>query len=337
MDQGANTVDATTQNIANLAPATNLTYDPATRVLGSSTGTDVTLPEATTLAAGLLSAANQAKLDSITVDRATLTVAPVRNNTGSAIAKGVPVCVTGSSGTTKTIAPADASLEATAANTLGLTLEAISSNSDGFVVTEGPLTGVNTSGLTEGGLVFLSETTGQLTSTRPTQPAHGVVLGWCVKASAGTSGILYVKVDNGQELNELHDVLISSAVTGPQVLWRSSLTTSWGNRTLAAGDVGADATGTAAAAVAAHLAVADPHPTYLTQAEAGALYAAASHNQSASTITGLASVATSGTYTDLSGRPTLRCGPERGHGSGQCPHPGFVGADSVRAAAGVCR
>jgi hypothetical protein len=34
-------------------------------------------------------------------------------------------------------------------------------------------------------------------------------------------------------------------------------------------------------------------------------YAAASHNQSASTITGLASVATSGTYTDLSGRPTL--------------------------------
>jgi hypothetical protein len=257
MDQGANTVDATTQNIANLAPPTNLTYDPTTRVLSSSTGTDVTLPEATMLAAGLLSAANQAKLDSITVDRATLTVAPVRNNTGSAIAKGVPVCVTGSSGTTKTIAPADASLEATAANTLGLTLEAIPANSDGFVVTEGPLTGVNTSGLTEGGLVFLSETTGQLTSTRPTQPAHGVVLGWCVKASAGTSGILYVKVDNGQELNELHDVLISSAVTGPQVLWRSSLTTSWGNRTLTAGDVGADATGTAAAAITAHLAAAD--------------------------------------------------------------------------------
>ena len=257
MDQGANTVDATTQNIANLAPPTNLTYDPTTRVLSSSTGTDVTLPEATMLAAGLLSAANQAKLDSITVDRATLTVAPVRNNTESTIAKGVPVRVTGSSGTTKTIAPADASLEATAANTLGLTLEAIPANSDGFVVTEGPLTGVNTSGLTEGGLVFLSETTGQLTSTRPTQPAHGVVLGWCVKASAGTSGILYVKVDNGQELNELHDVLISSAVTGPQVLWRSSLTSPWGNRTLTAGDVGADATGTAAAAITAHLAAVD--------------------------------------------------------------------------------
>jgi hypothetical protein len=183
----------------------------------------------------------------------------------------VPVYVTGSSGTTKTIAPADASVEATAANTMGLTLEAISSNSDGFVVTEGPLTGVNTSGLAEGGLVFLSETTGQLTSTRPTQPAHGVVLGWCVKAGAGTSGILYVKVDNGQELDELHDVLISSATTG-QVLRRAS-SGLWINQTLTAGDVGADSTGTAAAAIAAHLAAVDPHPTYLTQTEAGALYA----------------------------------------------------------------
>jgi hypothetical protein len=36
---------------------------------------------------------------------------------------------------------------------------------------------------------------------------------------------------------------------------------------------GKEATGTAAAAVAAHLAAADPHPAYLTQTEAGALYA----------------------------------------------------------------
>jgi hypothetical protein len=154
---------------------------------------------------------------------------------------------------------------------MGLTLEAIANNSDGLVVTEGPLAGVNTSGLTEGGLVFLSETTGQLTSTRPTQPAHGVVLGWCVKTGAGTSGILYVKVDNGQELDELHDVLISSATPG-QVLRRAS-SGLWINQTLTAGDVGADPTGTAAAAITAHLAAVDPHPTYLTQTEAGALYA----------------------------------------------------------------
>lgn len=138
----------------------------------------------------------------------------VRNNTGSAIAKGVPVYVTGSSGTTITIAPADASTEATAAETLGLTTASIANNTDGTVIAVGLLDGLNTSALTEGQIVWLSETTGALTTTRPTQPAHGVVCGYCVKQGSGTSGILYVKVDNGLELSELHDVLVTGATAG---------------------------------------------------------------------------------------------------------------------------
>ena len=231
----AETREATAAAIAALAPPTNLSYDEATRLLSSSNGTDVTLPLVSPTVAGLLSAAGWLKLDSIVVDRATLTVAPVRNNSGSTIAKGTPVIVTGSSGTTKTIAPADASTEATAANTLGLTLDAIANNADGFVVTEGPLSGVNTAGLTEGQLFYLSETTGGVTSTRPTQPAHGVVLGWCVKSGAGTAGILYVKVDNGVELDELHDVLITSPTAG-QVLRRAS-DGLWKNAALVASDL----------------------------------------------------------------------------------------------------
>lgn len=269
--QGGQQKATTTQAIANKAPGTDLTYDAATRTLTSSTGADAVLPEASAVAAGLESAADKAKLDAITVDRATLTVAPVRNNSGSSLAKGVPVYVTGSSGTAKTVAAADASVEATAANTLGLMLDTAANNSDGFVVTEGPLTGVNTSTLTEGQLVFLSETTGALTSTRPTQPAHGVVIGWCVKQAAGTAGILYVKVDNGLELDELHDVLIVNPSTG-QVLRRAA-DGLWKNHTLAAADVGADPAGTASSAVAAHVAAADPHPDYLTPAEGNAVYA----------------------------------------------------------------
>jgi hypothetical protein len=252
-------------------PGTNLSYDAATRTLASSTGTDVVLPEATAAVAGLASAAHITKVDSITVDRARLTVAAVRNNSGSSLTKGTAVYVTGSSGTAPTVAAADASVEATAANTLGVMLETVGNNADGLVLTEGPLAGVDTSNLVENGLVFLSETTGQLTSIRPTQPAHGVVIGYCIKQAAGTAGILYIKVDNGQELNELHDVLVTSPATG-QVLRRAA-SGLWVNQALAAGDVGADASGTAAAAIAAHLAAADPHPTYLTQAEAGALYA----------------------------------------------------------------
>ena len=243
MDQAGTTVDATSQAIANLAPATNLSYDPATGLLSSSTGADVTLTLADATNPGLLSAAGFTKLGSITVDRASLTVSTVRNITGASIAKGTPVYVTGSSGTVKTVAPADASVEATAANTLGITAEAIAHNSNGLVVTEGELSGVNTSALTEGALVFLSETTGAITSTRPTQPAHGVVLGWCIKQGSGSSGILYVKVDNGAELDEIHDVLITSPATG-QVIRRAS-DGLWKNAQLAAADI--SGLGTAAA------------------------------------------------------------------------------------------
>ncbi|MFN9721370.1 MAG: hypothetical protein ACK58L_21950, partial [Planctomycetota bacterium] len=74
------------------------------------------------------------------------------------------------------------------------------------------------------------------TTTRPTQPAHGVVCGYCVKQAAGTAGILYVKVDNGLELAELHDVLLSGATTG-QVL-RLASDGLWKNHTLIPADIG---------------------------------------------------------------------------------------------------
>ena len=235
MDQAGGTKDATTQDIANLAPDTDLSYTAATQTLASSTGADVVLPVATTTDAGLESAADKIKLDNITVDSATVVRKLVRNNSGVAIAKSQPVYQTGSSGTTITVALADASSEATAAQTLGLAQDAIADNATGFVIAVGELAGLNTSTLLEGQIVWLSETAGGLTTTRPTQPAHGVVLGYCVKQGSGTSGILYVKVSNGQELDELHDVLITSPTAG-QVLRRAS-DGLWKNAVLAAADI----------------------------------------------------------------------------------------------------
>jgi hypothetical protein len=235
MDQAGGTKDATTQDIANLAPDTDLSYTAATQTLASSTGADVVLPVATTTDAGLQSAADKIKLDNITVDSATVVRKLVRNNSGVAIAKSQPVYQTGSSGTTITVALADASSEATAAQTLGLAQDAIADNATGFVIAVGELAGLNTSTLVEGQIVWLSETAGGLTTTRPTQPAHGVVLGYCVKQGSGTSGILYVKVSNGQELDELHDVLITSPTAG-QVLRRAS-DGLWKNAVLAAADI----------------------------------------------------------------------------------------------------
>jgi hypothetical protein len=69
-----------------------------------------------------------------------------------------------------------------------------------------------------------------------------------------------------------------------------------------------EATGAATAAVAGHVAAADPHSQYLTSAEGNAAYATAEQGTLAATAVqpgGLAAVATSGAYNDLSGRPTI--------------------------------
>ena len=221
--------------------ATDLSWDAATHTVASSTGTDAVLTEATTTLPGLMSAADKALVNYA----ATVTVA-VRNNSGVTIPKGAAVYVTGSSGTTITVALADASLEATAAETLGLAQASISNNANGTVIAVGELTGLDTSALAEGAIIWLSETTGGLTTTRPTQPAHGVVIGYCIKSGPGTSGIVYCKVDNGLELEELHDVLVVSPTTG-QVLRRAS-DGLWKNAQLAYSDLsGTPTLGTSAA------------------------------------------------------------------------------------------
>jgi hypothetical protein len=181
--------------------------------------------------------------------------------------KGAAVYQTGSSGTTLTVALADASSEATASQTLGLAQETIDINSNGYVVAVGQLDGVNTATLTEGQIVWLSETAGEGTTTRPTQPAHGVVLGYCVKQGSGTSGILYVKVDNGFELEELHDVLISGAATD-QALVRAS-DGLWKNRTVYSSSTPAEL-GTAAVGTGTTLARADHVHAMPSAADVGA-------------------------------------------------------------------
>lgn len=150
------------------------------------------------------------------------------NRTGTAIAKGKAVYIVGAHGNRPEIALADASTEATAATTLGITAESIADTGEGFVCVTGMLRGLNTNHLTEGQIVWLSETAGELTSTRPTQPAHGVFMGLCVRQQPGTSGILYISVVNGMELEELHDVLITTP-TANQILKRNSGNTLWVN------------------------------------------------------------------------------------------------------------
>lgn len=156
----------------------------------------------------------------------------VRKATAGTITKGQAVYVVGSTGTHLTVELADASSEATAATTIGVAAETITNTTDGYMLVSGLLTGLSTlptASFTNGDILWLSETAGDLTTTRPTQPAHGVAMGFVVNASNGNSGSAYIKIINGQELNELHDVLIVSA-TANDVLMYDTATSLWKNR-----------------------------------------------------------------------------------------------------------
>jgi len=157
----------------------------------------------------------------------------VRNNTGSTIAKGKVVRITGSLGDNLTVALADATDESTSASTIGITAESIADSADGFIITQGVLTnltGIDTP-LVNGDLLWLSETAGEFTRTRPTAPAHGVVIGWVMSTSSGSAGRIYVKIDNGYELNELHNVSIPSTPADKDLLAWDNATGVWKNMT----------------------------------------------------------------------------------------------------------
>ena len=135
------------------------------------------------------------------------------NNTGAQIARGKVVYVVGAQGQRLTIALADADTEILSKDTIGFTSEAIADGAEGFVIVQGVINNVNTNGMTDGATVYLSQTAGSYTTTPPSDPAHLVILGFIVNGGSGGAGSIYVKVDNGYELEELHNISDSAKTT----------------------------------------------------------------------------------------------------------------------------
>lgn len=131
----------------------------------------------------------------------------VHNNTGSTLTDGQVVYVTGSTGELPSVALASNSGESTSSVTFGIVTESISNGADGFITTSGIVHGLNTNALTEGAALWLGSTAGTFTQTKPTAPAHSVLIGYVIK-KAGGNGSIFVKIQNGYELDELHLSLI---------------------------------------------------------------------------------------------------------------------------------
>ncbi len=138
--------------------------------------------------------------------RTTQTDLLVLNQSGNNIAKGVVVRITGSNNASDIPRIVTASYENdnNSANTLGVTTQLIANGAQGYVITEGVLTGVDTTTFTSGQLLYLGPT-GSIIGTAPVAPLHSVRLGEVVREQSN-NGSIYVRIDNGYEIGELHDV-----------------------------------------------------------------------------------------------------------------------------------
>ena len=167
----------------------------------------------------------------------------VRNQSGSTIPAGSIVYISGATGNRPLITLAQANNDANSAQTIGFVKASIANNGFGYVMVRGELENIDTSALTEGVQLYLSPTTaGAWTTTKPSAPQHLVYVGIVIR-SHPTLGVILVAVQNGYELNELHDVAISSPTNG-QVLKYDSATSLWKNATDSSGVAWGGITGT---------------------------------------------------------------------------------------------
>jgi hypothetical protein len=149
--------------------------------------------------------------------------ARVYNAEATTLNKGEIVYISGSQGNRISVKRADNDIEAGSANTLGMVSENISSGAEGFVFTSGIVNGLNTVGLTAGATLYLSSS-GQYTQIPPVAPKHTVIIGFVERVNA-VVGSIFVKINNGYELGELHNVLTNGANYGDLLMYSASLWT----------------------------------------------------------------------------------------------------------------
>jgi hypothetical protein len=157
----------------------------------------------------------------------------VRSAESVTINKGQPVYLYQATGNRASVKLASNGQDSTSATTFGLAAESIGPNQAGFIVCQGVLDGLNTGAYNEGDILYLGASAGTLTATKPKAPNHMVYIGVVERANAG-NGQIYVKVQNGYELDEIHDVQINSPANGQLIIYDAS-TSLWKNANLTAG------------------------------------------------------------------------------------------------------
>lgn len=140
----------------------------------------------------------------------------ITNAESIAITRGQVVYAFGGIGDRMTVKLANNTADATSAKTIGVVVtSSIAANQKGIIITQGLLDGLDTlkpsvGSWADGDSIYLGATAGSITNVKPYAPNHLVYVGTVTSASNGASGRMYVKIQNGYELDELHNVQAQS-------------------------------------------------------------------------------------------------------------------------------
>ena len=159
-------------------------------------------------------------------------VTEVYNKTGATLTKGTVVYIDGGQGNLPSVTKALATGDATSAQTYGIVQADITNMNNGYVVAAGRLSDLDTQAFTEGTQLYLSATTaGTYTSTKQYAPNHLVYVAIVVRAHP-TQGVIEVKIQNGYELDELHNVSAQSPTNNDGIFYNSA-TSLWEKKSIA--------------------------------------------------------------------------------------------------------
>jgi hypothetical protein len=138
----------------------------------------------------------------------------VHNAEAVQINKGEAVYLYQATGNKASVKLAYNTSDAFSAKTFGLAAEDIPAGRNGMVICQGVIEGLNLGAYNDGDTLYLGSTAGTYTSTKPYAPNHLVYIGIVERANNG-NGQIYVKVQNGYEMSEIHDV---DLITTPPVI-----------------------------------------------------------------------------------------------------------------------
>jgi hypothetical protein len=158
---------------------------------------------------------------------------PVKNQTGSSIAKGTAVRFAGTVGASGRllIAPFIADGSVSSSFFMGVTAEAIANGADGKVLYFGRIRGINTNAFNEGDVLYASTTVaGGFQTAVPLAPNNIVQVAAVINKSIN-QGVIFIRPSFGSNINQDEGVKIVSPTTGQ--LLQLQANGLWENKTTA--------------------------------------------------------------------------------------------------------